>query len=400
MSKINTIIKKDLKRFFSDKRMLLSLILPGLLIFFLYSVMGSFMKQTVTVNPNEEYSIVVVNKPKTSTNSVFSNYAPYNVKIIDNIEIEDAKLKIKNEELDLLIVFDKDFDEKISLYQKPNVSLFYNSISKNSSEMYNLFSTRLSSLSMKIDFIFLINSTGDTYDLATKEDASLMMVTMIAPFLLVIFLFSGCMSIATEAIAGEKERGTIATLLVTPTKRRDIAIGKILALSITSLFSSFISFIGLMASLPKLMNLEDVSILSIYNIPTYLGILFIIIMTIIFFTVIMSLVSILAKSVKEASQYAMPVMIAVMALSMPSMLGSNLPDLIVLYFIPVLNTIQCLSGLFSMSVNYLGFVITIISNIVYISIGVYLLIKMFKSELKSLDWAPADVPIVNAILSK
>lgn len=380
MSKINTIIKKELKRFFSDKRMLLSLILPGVLIFLLYSVMGSFMTKTTTVDPNEEYTVVIINEPNT-TASVLNNYSPYNVKVLKDINEEDAKQKIKSEELDLLIVFDEDFDTQISVYQTPNVSLFYNSVSKNSSEMYNFFSTKLSTLAMDIDFLFFINgNTNESYDLATKEDISLMIVTMIAPFLLVVFLFSGCMSVATESIAGEKERGTIATLLVTPTKRRDIAIGKILSLSITSLFSSVISFLGLMASLPKLMNLEDVSVLNIYNIQTYLGILLIIIITIIFFTVIMSLVSILAKSVKEASQYSMPVMIAVMALSMPSMLGSNLPDLIVLYFVPVLNTIQCLSGLFSMSVNSLGFIITIISNIAYISLGVYLLIKMFNSE--------------------
>ena len=380
MNKIFTIVKKELKRFFSDKRMLLSLILPGILIFCLYSTMGSFMNESTKVDPNEKYSVAIINE-STTISPVLSDLSPYNIEFSKDITSEEAKQLIKNEELDLLVVFDEDFDDKILSSEKPNVSIFYNSISTKSVEMYNLFSSRISSLSMNITFNFFVNADENTsYDLATKEDISLMIVTMIAPFLLVVFLFSGCMSVATESIAGEKERGTIATLLVTPTKRREIAIGKILSLSITALFSSVISFIGLMASLPKMMNLEDVSIIDIYNFKTYIGILLIIIVTIIFFTVIMSLVSIFAKSVKEASQYSMPVMIAVMALAMPSMLGANLPNMLGLYFIPVLNVVQCLSGLFSMSFNTWGLIITICSNIVYISIGIYLLIKMFDSE--------------------
>ena len=40
------------------------------------------------------------------------------------------------------------------------------------------------------------------------------------------------MSVAPESIAGEKDRGTIATLLVTPLKRTHLAIGKIISLAI------------------------------------------------------------------------------------------------------------------------------------------------------------------------
>ena len=74
------------------------------------------------------------------------------------------------------------------------------------------------------------------------------------PMLLMIFLFSGCLSVAPESIAGEKERGTIATLLVTPVKRSSIALGKILALSIIALLSGASSAVGTILALPKLMG--------------------------------------------------------------------------------------------------------------------------------------------------
>ena len=82
-------------------------------------------------------------------------------------------------------------------------------------------------------------------------------MTMIMPFLFVVLLFSSAMSICCESIAGEKERGTIATLLVTPVKRSYLVLGKVISLGITALVSALVSFIGLMASLPKLIGSED-----------------------------------------------------------------------------------------------------------------------------------------------
>ena len=64
------------------------------------------------------------------------------------------------------------------------------------------------------------------------------------PLLILVFLFSGCMAIAPESIAGEKERGTIATILVTPIRRSELALGKIFSLSIIALLSGLSSTVG------------------------------------------------------------------------------------------------------------------------------------------------------------
>ena len=112
MNKIFTIVKKELKRFFSDKRMLLSLILPGILIFCLYSTMGSFMNESTKVDPNEKYSVAIINE-STTISPVLSDLSPYNIEFSKDITSEEAKQLIKNEELDLLVVFDEDFDDKI-----------------------------------------------------------------------------------------------------------------------------------------------------------------------------------------------------------------------------------------------------------------------------------------------
>ena len=61
MKTILVVFKKELKRYLTDKRMLMGLILPGLLIFLIYSLMGEFMMDMVA--PSNEYNIAIVNNP-------------------------------------------------------------------------------------------------------------------------------------------------------------------------------------------------------------------------------------------------------------------------------------------------------------------------------------------------
>ena len=137
----------------------------------------------------------------------------------------------------------------------PNVEVYYNSTSTESSAAYQLVSYALDSYEAALANKFDVNAaTDDSYDLASKEDSTAQFFAMMLPMLMTMFLFSGCMAIAPESIAGEKERGTIATLLVTPIKRSELAIGKIISLSAIGLLSGLSSFVGTMLSLPKLMG--------------------------------------------------------------------------------------------------------------------------------------------------
>ncbi|MBQ8425882.1 MAG: ABC transporter permease [Clostridia bacterium] len=381
MNNIFTILKKELFRIFTDKRMLASLILPGILIFFLYSIMGSFLSSSFESNSDYNYTVYIYNEP--SSLKSLSETDKYKITTKNSqLSTDEAKNLIKEKQIDLLIIYDENFDEKVLSENKPNVEIFFNSTSVESNTIYNYYITTLSSMSIdSVNYNYYVNTLSTNYDLATKEDTSMQMITMMVPFLLMLLLFSGCMSVASESIAGEKERGTIATLLVTPTKRSHIAIGKVLALAIASLVSSLSSFLGLILSLPKLMGGEQEMTLSMYTFSTYFNILILMILSVIFFTVLLSIISTFAKSVKEASQYALPVMIIVMMFGITSLLGTNnISSSILVYLIPVYNTVQCMGAIFSLTFNLSAFIMTIIANIIYISIGIFALTKMFSSE--------------------
>ena len=383
MNNILTIIKKELRRFFTDKRMLISFILPGLIIYLLYSVMGSFMGDAFM--PSEDYTYNVIVEDMPDEYKVILDNSEYEINYLSsNQSLDQIKQEISDKNVDLYIDFDDNFNTLLQEGKTPNVSIYYNSSSPESSELYTYTYSSLLTLGTNVSYNFLVNMDSSiAYDVATSEDISAMIVTMMLPFLLLTFLFTGCVSISTESIAGEKERGTIATLLVTPTKRSHIAIGKIIALSIAALVSATCSFVGVILSLPKLMSMgEDTQItLSMYDFSTYVSIFGVILVTVIFFTTILSIISTLSKNLKEASQWSSVLMIFIMMLGVTSMIGmGNIASNPLVYLIPVYNSVQCMSGIFAMSFNGLNFIITILSNIVYIGFGVYILAKMFNSE--------------------
>ena len=383
MNNILTIIKKELRRFFTDKRMLISFIMPGLIIFVLYSIMGNFIGDAFTANEDYTYNVIVEEIPN-EYKAILDN-SEYKINYLDEeLSMQEIQENIADKNIDLYVSFEENFNDKLANGLTPKVSIYYNSSSPESFELYSYTYSALLTLATNVSYDFLVNMDSSvTYDMATSEDISAMVVTMMLPFLLLTFLFTGCVSISTESIAGEKERGTMATLLVTPTKRSHIAIGKIIALSIAGLTSALCSFLGVILSLPKLMGAEQGSeiTLSMYGIDTYLGILGVIIVTVIFFTTILSIVSALAKNLKEASQWSSVLMIFIMMFGITSLMGmGNIPTNPIIYLIPVYNSVQCMASIFSMSFNGLNFMITILSNILYIFLGVLLLAKMFNSE--------------------
>ena len=384
MREIFVIVKKELKRFFTDKRMIMSLILPGVLIFVLYSLMGNFIGDAIT--PADDYEYVICVENESVTLDGYLSTLGFKYKKV-NAPREEAEKKLVDKEIDLYVSFSEDFDDAGADKAGKNVVIEYNSAKSESAKIYSALQTVYMQNSVaSVDYNYAINAGVENPDMATEEDVVKMILTMFMPFILMVFLVTGSVSVASESIAGEKERGTIATLLVTPVKREYIALGKIIALTVTSLFSSLVSFVGIMASLPNLLQLERIgdvtSIdLSVYGASTFVGILGIILITVMMFTMIMSILSTFAKSVKEATQFVTPAMIVVMLASVTSMIGGGKAVTNpALYLIPIYNCAQCLTMLFSGEFYGLCYLFTILSDALFVVLGVLLLAKMFNNE--------------------
>ena len=379
-----TVFKKEIKRFFGDRRMLASILLPGILIYVIYSVMGSALGDMFSEGENQPY-VIAVNLPESVYHLIDGNSA--RLETVSADEIEAKKSVVETDGNCILAIFPEDFDMKVAEYDAmsgkpaPNVEIYYNSANTVSQNSYAYITSLLSAYESIMTNKFDINNSPDKiFDLASDEDISTMMFSMMMPMLLVMLLFSGCMAVAPESIAGEKERGTIASMLITPTRRSHIAIGKILALALVALMSGASSTIGIIASLPKLMQMDDLHISGdIYGVTDYVLLSAIVLSTALLFVTIISVISAYAKSVKEAASMVSPLMILVMVVGISGMFKTGELQSI-FYLIPVYNSVQSIVGIFSLNTNIVNILITIGANALFTAGGIFLLTKMFDNE--------------------
>ena len=355
MKTVFTIIKKEFARFFKDTRLwITALILPGLLIFTLYNVMGSIISSEAEKNAESTCIVYVENMPDSQL-AAFS--AVYDLKQFETRE--EANAALKDGKIDLIVIFPADGEQS-------KIRIYVNTAETKSQVAYEIAVALVANYEIK--------------DLADEQSVARTVLSTIVPMVLLMLLFSGCMAVAPESIAGEKERGTIATLLVTPVKRSVVAVGKISALSVIALLSGLSSALGMLLSLPKLAGSAGGGIsFSMYGFGDYMAVLGVILSTVLILVAVISIVSAYAKSVKEANGLVVPIMILVMLCGVFSMFATSVAS-IGLYFIPVFNSALVISTVLSGSVSAAGIAITICVNVAFAALLVFVLTQMFKSE--------------------
>lgn len=376
-----TILKKELARFFGDKRMAFTtVLLPGLLIFVLYNVMGNALAKQFSVSENYKPTAVIENLPDALAPSLDQ------VLELRQGDAQEARELVTEQELDVYLAFPADFDAAVAAYDPasgtpaPNVEVYFNSASSTSQQAYTAVLAVLDQYESSLANKFDVNR-GGSFDLATAQDQTSSIFSSMLPMLLMIFLFSGCIAVAPESIAGEKERGTIATMLVTPAKRSSIALGKIIALSIIALLSGISSALGTILSLPSLMGSAGGEMSgAAYGPGEYVLLGVVILSTVLLLVTLISIVSAFAKSTKEAQTYVMPLMILVMLLGVTAMFGGGAKESLVFYLIPLYNSVQCMVSIFSFELVPAHILAAVAANLVYTGVGIFLLAKMFNSE--------------------
>ena len=292
--------------------------MPGLLIYIIYSFMGMGMKKMATEGTNEQVTLCVENLPVSVAPLV--DGLPNTTVSQQPVSQEDID-KLKTKDLNVVLVrFPQGFDEKVATYDPqsgefaPNVQIYYNSANNASSRVYHMLEASLSAYEDQLSNRFDINrveSVEDQFDMANKDDVLGSVLSKLIPMLILMLLFSGVMGIAPSAIAGEKERGTIATLLVTPMKRNELALGKVVSLSGMALLSGISSFIGIVLSLPKMIQADTAGVeLGLnYTGGDYAVLLITILATVLIMASVVSLFSALAKDVKNAGTMIVPFML-------------------------------------------------------------------------------------------
>lgn len=388
MRNIMIIFLKELKRVFLDKRMLISLFLPGVIIYFAYTLMGNALNSSMFASTTKDttYQVVYTNNSGVETPKLMSfldatvkadkeSNNIVDAKPINKSEVEAYQEKLKNNEIHLIVTFTDNFEESIKMDNTiNNVNIYYNGESSVSSDLYSL-TTSLVSYTYTNYTVNQENGKPVAANVGEKDNMSMKIMGMVIPMVTISILFSTVISLCPEAIAGEKERGTLASLLLTPIKRKDFAIGKMMSLSVLAVASGAVSFAGLMLSMPNLMKGINISIA-----PVEFLLLFLLVVSILLFFVGLGiLMSSLANTVKEAAGYVSPFMLVFMLFGIaPSLFGLSEWYMA---FIPVLNVCVSINSLL-VGANGLPlfFGLTVISNLVYTGLLVFAITKLFNKE--------------------
>ncbi|MBR5378833.1 MAG: ABC transporter permease [Bacteroidales bacterium] len=385
-----TIIKKEFARFFGDRQLLFTtVIMPGLLIYIIYSFMGMGMKKMANEGANEDVILQVENLPE-SMLPILKEIP--NTTLMPMPLLEDDVKNLENKDLDVVLMrFPEAFDKKVAAFDPqsgmaaPNVEIYYNSANNASSRVYHIIEASLSAYEDQLSNRFDINradSEEAQFDMANKDDVLGSILSKLIPMLILMMLFSGVMAIAPSSIAGEKERGTIATLLVTPLKRNELALGKVVSLSGIALLSGISSFVGIVLSLPKMIQADETGIeLGLnYTSADYTVLLLIILSSVLIMASAVSLLSALAKDVKNAGTMITPFMLVVMFCGLTPMFQSGTPESLTAYMIPFYNSIQVMTAVFAHEMRWMPVIVTLAANVVYTGFAVWGLTRMFNSE--------------------
>ena len=386
-----TIIRKEFARFFGDRQLVFTtVIMPGLLIYLIYSLMGVGIRNMETQGEQDVVTVRVENMPQ-SVAPILSSLDSSIVIMQQPVSQADIDA-LQDKEINAIAMrFPADFDALMANYDPtggqpaPNVEIYYNSANNASDRVFNIMQPALNAYEDGMANRFDINRAdeeGQTFNQASDDQVVGDILSKLLPMLIIMMLFSGVMAIAPSSIAGEKERGTIATLLVTPMRRNELALGKIVSLSCIALLSGISSFVGIALSLPNMISAGNESIDIPFNYTTsdYIALLLVIFASVLVMASAISLLSALAKDVKNAGTMITPFMLVVMLAGLLPMFQTETVHSLVNYFIPFYNSIQVMADVFAHSLNWTALLITLGSNIVYTGIAIWGLTRMFNSE--------------------
>lgn len=203
------------------------------------------------------------------------------------------------------------------------------------------------------------------------------------PYLFIAFGFMGCMFPAIDLFTGEKERGTIETLLTTPVQRWKILFGKMGVVVLSGLLASSFNLLGLYLSIEVFDMIKDPELLNaIHDIlsPTFIFMLYLLLFPlIVFFAGIMIPIAVRAKSFKEAQSIISPLNIVII---MPAMVGFfpgiELNEITAL--IPVVNIVLATKELIAGTLEWHLILMSFGIMVTLATVAVFLSYRKFESE--------------------
>ncbi len=305
---------------------------------------------------------------------------------------DSARAMTAEQTLDGVVIIPQDFSEFVEGDKQATIRLIFKS-----SESLNAARRRIEAIIDQYDREIVNERIGrlqldetlfdaiaiEREDVASTEEKFAENAGGFLPYIFIIFGFMGSIYPALDLGAGEKERGTLETILSSPASRFDIVMGKFLVVVLFSIATAFLAMLGVLIMVYQFLPTIETNITQ--TVMDMLGPrrIFIIMSMVLpvsaFFSAVALAISIFARSFKEAQSMMAPLNIIII---LPAMIGM-LPGFelsAVTAAIPILNLSLATKAILGGSADPILIAEVYLSLFLLAGVSIYGCVKWFNRE--------------------
>ena len=396
MNKWQVLLVKEIKHLFRDtKTIVQTVVVPTFITPLLIGAIFWYVGSIATEETKKTYEISV--------------YSSADSLLIDDLNDSD-RLSITKEgsleavidavtfdESEIGLVFDESFVDDLTSNNSAQLTIYSKDIdtfSQAKSIVSNIVddyeesirNNRLELLNLDENYVNPI--TINEEDLTTEEESAGSIFGALLALFFVMYVISGSMYPAIDLGAGEKERGTMETLISTNISSVDIIIGKMLSVTSSAILTATFSMLGF--AIPILViflfyadsvNEYLFGLLSaIVNPVALIGVFVLIIPLSVFMGAFLLAISVYAKTPKEAGLLLGNVLIVFIIPCYVPLINPGLELDFVGALIPCYNLALITNNLIAGSVDWFLYSVALLSTIVYCIVAIYITYIMFDDE--------------------
>jgi len=391
MYRIFIIIKKELRDLVRDRRtMFFMIVFPAVIIPFL---IGGVSKLTISIMKKEmdkTLTIAIVGDEYDSTLVEFIRNQDKLI-LITTLSEHQIKPQILDESIDGAIVIPNNVREYLS--EKKQVVLkhyFRSGKGENINEkrlnriLEDYFSPLIEARyqSFSLDKAVFEPYVISKIDVATEQEKFGKTIGTFLPYMFLLFCFSGAMYPALDLGAGEKERGTLETILTSPASQLEILTGKFIVVSFFGVMSVIFGLMGMLGAvnlnsdIPAEVITIAMTILGAKPIFLMLSLLFPIAL---FFAAFLLSISFYAKTFKEAQSIMGPLNILII---IPIMIGM-MPGITLeasTAWIPILNVSLAMNDIIAGTLSWPLYAEVMLSLLFFTGLSMWISVKFVSRE--------------------
>ena len=396
MNKWQVLLLKEIKHLFRDtKTIVQTVVVPTFITPLLIGAIFWYVGSIATEETKKTYDISVYSSSDSSLIENLDNSDRLVISKEDSVEaVIDA---VTFDESEIGLVFGDAFSDyllsnesaQLTIYSK-DIDTFSQakSIVSNIVDDYeeNIRNDRLELLNLDENYVNPI--TINEEDLTTEEESAGSIFGALLALFFVMYVISGSMYPAIDLGAGEKERGTMETLISTNISSVDIIIGKMLSVTSSAILTATFSMLGF--AIPILViflfyadsiNEYLFGLLSaIVNPVALIGVFVLIIPLSVFMGAFLLAISVYAKTPKEAGLLLGNVLIVFIIPCYVPLINPGLELDFVGALIPCYNLALITNNLIAGTVDWFLYSVALLSTIVYCCIAIYITYIMFDDE--------------------